>query len=496
MEQERNIHSSIIPRLQDILFAATLGTSFLLGPRMLSIDSDLGRHLALGNYMLSAHIVPTTDILSHTLPGAERPPYEWLTQVLFALAHRLAGLDGVILVVSLAIAITFSFVYRQAVKYSALPLTSLFLTIIALAASSLHWLPRPHVITFLFLAILLDRLEILQRGERVPIWQFPVLMLFWANMHGGFIFGFLVWLAYLAGWGWKKWFKTPDSNGATWRQLWKGFLLTGIASILTPDGWGNWKAVLQNTSPYILSQTVETMPPDINRAGMWPFFLLIFLSTVLLLAARKQAQANHIFLLGGLASMGLLMARNIPLFAIASVPVLSLWARESLNTGNKWLKLEERIIELQKPLRNAVWSVLFGLGFVLLVGSSLVAQRDALMHFDESVFPARAVDWLGNHPPSGRMFNEFNWGGYLLYRLWPAQRVFLDSQTDFYGEKLVREYEQVITASQGWESVLNRYEVTWVILPPKTRLSEALQNRPGWELVYKDETAIIARKLP
>lgn len=496
MEQERKIQNFLIPRLQDILFAATLGAAFLLGPRMLSIDSDLGRHLVLGSYMLNAHIVPTTDILSHTLIGTERPPYEWLTQVLFALAYRLAGLDGVILVVSLTIAITFSFVYRQAVKYSALPLTSLFLTIVALAASSLHWLPRPHVVTFLFLAVLLDRLETLQHGRCVPIWQFPVLMLFWANMHGGFIFGFLAWLAYLAGWGWEKRVKTSSPNDATRGQLWKGFLLAGIASVITPGGWGNWKAVLQNTSPYILSQTVETMPPNIHQAGMWPFFLLTFLSMILLLAARKQAQAGHIFLLAGLASMGLLMARNIPLFAIASVPVLSLWARESLNTGNKWLKLEERIIDLQKPLRNAVWSVLFGLGFVLFVGSSSVAQRDALMYFDEGVFPVRAVEWLEEHPPSGQMFNDFNWGGYLLYRLWPAQRVFLDSQTDFYGEKLVREYEQVITASQGWESVLNRYEVTWVILHPKTRLSDVLQNRPGWELVYKDETAIIARKLP
>jgi hypothetical protein len=94
------------------------------------------------------------------------------------------------------------------------------------------------------------------------------------------------------------------------------------------------------------------------------------------------------------------------------------------------------------------------------------------------------------------MFNEFNWGGYLLYRLWPDQKVFLDSQTDFYGEALLREYEQVITASKDWDKVLSKHEVSWVILSSQSRLNDTLRMDMDWKFLYEDQTAIIARKLP
>lgn len=496
MEQKNRALNLLLPRLQDILFVATLVASFLLGPRMFGIDSDLGRHLAIGEHILNTRTIPTEDIFSHTMTGTERPPYEWLTQVFFALAHRVAGLDGVALVVSLVIAVTFTFLYIQATKYSRLPITSLILTILAMSASSLHWLPRPHVMTFLFLALLLERLETLQRGADVPIWQFPLLMLLWVNLHGGFIFGFFVWLAYLAGWVWDKWIKKSDPDNTIWRQLLRGFLLAGIASTLTPGGLGSWRAVLNNRSRFILSQTVETMPPDMGQAGTWPFFLLVALSIVFLLMARKQAKTSHIFLLGGMAGLGFFMARNIPLFAIAAVPVLSIWAKEPLRTWNKWITFEERITELQKPIQGVFWPVLLGLGCITLIVGRQAVRKDALFHFDQRVFPTQAVEWLEEHPQSGKMFNEFNWGGYLLYRLWPYQRVFLDSQTDFYGEALMREYEQILTASEGWENILAFYDVSWTILSHDARLSGILQERADWEMIYEDETAIIMRKSP
>jgi hypothetical protein len=206
----------------------------------------------------------------------------------------------------------------------------------------------------------------------------------------------------------------------------------------------------------------------------------------------RQTKASHVFLLVGMAGLGFLMARNIPLFAIAAIPILSLWTKESLQAQNKWIKLEERIAELQKPLQGIFWPALLGLGFILLIGGRQVVQKDTLLHFDPSVFPVQAANWLEEHPQTGQMFNEFNWGGYLLYRLWPEQRVFLDSQTDFYGEALVRKYEQAITASAGWENVLSRYNVSWVILPQKARLISVLEKE-GWVTIYKDDTAVILK---
>ena len=92
------------------------------------------------------------------------------------------------------------------------------------------------------------------------------------------------------------------------------------------------------------------------------------------------------------------------------------------------------------------------------------------------------------------MFNYFPWGGYLLYRQWPGTLVFIDGQTDFYGEALTREYEQVITLNDNWQVVLERYQVSWALLPKSAALTKALTNNADWKVLYQDDTATILRR--
>ena len=89
------------------------------------------------------------------------------------------------------------------------------------------------------------------------------------------------------------------------------------------------------------------------------------------------------------------------------------------------------------------------------------------------------------------MFNEFDWGGYLLLHLWPAQQIFMDGHTHIYGEELTREYEQVVTLSAGWENILTKYNVEWVIMRVNAPLIDALTSSGNWPTAYQDETAII-----
>ncbi len=112
--------------------------------------------------------------------------------------------------------------------------------------------------------------------------------------------------------------------------------------------------------------------------------------------------------------------------------------------------------------------------------------------FDTHVFPVEAVDWLKDHPQNGHMLNDFNWGGYLLLETWPEYQIFMDGHTHIYGEALTREYEQLITTSQGWESVLEKYQIEWAILPSSSLLTKTLTSR-GWEVLYSDKTAIILK---
>jgi hypothetical protein len=116
--------------------------------------------------------------------------------------------------------------------------------------------------------------------------------------------------------------------------------------------------------------------------------------------------------------------------------------------------------------------------------------QQTVFHFNPRVFPVQAMNWLEAHPQDGRMLNEFNWGGYILYRSWPQQLVFLDSQSDFYGEAFMKKYEQIISARGDWASLLRNYQVDWVIIPPDLPLSKEL-TKQGWKTAYQDQTAVI-----
>lgn len=478
-----------LPRLHDLLFIALFAGCFALGARMLNTDSDLGRHLTLGGYILRSGHIPTQDILSYTRAGAARPPYEWLSQVLFAMAFRLLGLDGVVLLTAFVIAAAFSLVFLDAASRSGAPVFSLLLTAWAAAASSLHWITRPHVFSFLIFAVWVAMLDRVRRGERQPLWQFPLLMAVWANIHGGFVFGFLAFAAYLAGW--LAELRRPAAGGWTGRKL----LAVGVASLaasaVTPDLWHNWDAVLGNRSAYVLSRTAETMPLDPRLANTWGFLVLAALSGLLIALCIRRVAAAHVLLLAGLAATSFLMARNVPFFAIAAAPLCSAWLARSLSQVPPWAKVEEGFGNIDRSLQGFLWS---GLAVVLACGVLVYHRSQVQAGFysiDPARFPVDAANWLERHPPPAHMFNDFNWGGYLLLRTWPEQRVFVDSQSDFYGEAFIREYAAILDATPDWEAELAKYQVSWLIVPPAAPLAVEARRSPAWNVAYEDPVAII-----
>lgn len=485
------IRNALVPGLIDILFIVVFILALASGAQMLSIDSDLGRHLTIGNYILDHQIVPTRDLFSYTLSNQPRPPYEWLSQVLFALVNRLLGLDGTILFTAILIALIFSFLFKLASRRCGSPLIAFSVTLLAMGASSIHWLPRPHIFTFLFLAIWVENLEQLRKGGHVKLLTFFLLMLFWANLHGGFVFGILAWCAYSAGWLWTKWQNKADNQ--TGQKLLLAGLVSLTASVVTPGLWRNWEAVLNNRSSFILSRTAETMPPNLCALSVLPFTLLLILTVILFLANYKTFSASHFFLLAGLGGTSLLISRNIPLFAVACAPIVAELAKDSLTRCKIWTQIEKRFSGFSRQSAWHVFPILITSLTVLFFASQSFHRHRTVFQFDPQVFPVGAMNWLEVHPQSGRMFNEFNWGGYILYRAWPQQQVFLDSQSDFYGEPFMKDYEQVISARGDWKILLEKYEVTWAIIPPALPLAVELKTQ-GWQPIYEDETAIILLK--
>jgi hypothetical protein len=196
---------------------------------------------------------------------------------------------------------------------------------------------------------------------------------------------------------------------------------------------------------------------------------------------------HEAILFAGWTLMSLYSARNIPLFAIITAPYIGDAIQAVIEKIQLLQRVDQSNSRVETNLRGMLWPFLA----VVFLTYTLSTQPNSANQFDPNRFPVKAIDWLSANPQEGKMFNNFIWGGYLLYRKWPAQRVFIDGQTDFYGEALTREYTQVTTLAKGWESVLEKYDVSWVIVQSDRPLVKALQSELGWTVVYQDATATI-----
>ena len=89
------------------------------------------------------------------------------------------------------------------------------------------------------------------------------------------------------------------------------------------------------------------------------------------------------------------------------------------------------------------------------------------------------------------MYNLYHWGGYLIWRLYPEQRVFIDGRADVYGDAFIDEYLQVYQLRENWREPLDRYRVSLAIIDKGSPLSTVLNESPDWERRYVDEKAAI-----
>lgn len=496
-----------LPRLGDIFFIALFIAVLLLGRRMTNLDGDLPRHLLFGKLILVEHVIPATEPLIYPYENRDYVSHEWLSQVIFWAVYSVAGLPGLALLAAILLASTFFLIYNDLSKRLSLRLPVLFLVAWGAFAASLNWAIRPHLFSMLLLALWLTWADRLRRGEEISIWRFPALMVLWSNLHGVFIAGVLVLFAFAVGWTVDYFFfknlLQPQRNtkektifvplrDPSWligKRLWLALIFSITASILNPGGAGSWFSILGFVNnQYLMSRMAEANPPNFQLPELRTFFLLLVFSVFLLAVKPKSLSSGQGFLLAGFSAMSLMAFRNVHLYGVVAPFVLAETLTD-LRNAPLLGRLEATMAHVEGKITGKAYPILTALILGGLVVMSPISK--VLYVFEQETFPVNAVRWLESNPQSGRMFNDLNWGGYLALNLHP-QKTFVDSVADVTGE-VTMEYETVITMAAGWEKVLEKYRVGWVILPSDSTLARQLASQ-GWEELYHDPTTAILKK--
>jgi len=474
---------------------------------MINADGDLALHLNLGRYIRQFKAIPLSDVFSHTMTGEPVIQHEWLTTLMFSLAEKYFGLTGIIIICALVVATAFWLLYSHIRKNSQPLILTFLIVFLTMIISMTHWLARPHLVTFLLLTLWMIAIGQLRSGKFKYWWSLPLIMLAWVNLHGGYIVGFITWFIYGFGiiWDtfWGRISRAEDLPQNFWRYYLMGGISAFVVSLINPSGLLLWEKVIFHVgNRYLADFTVEFRSPNFHWTSLWPALLFIMLFIIALGYRSKRVESGLLFNAVAWLVMGLYSGRNIPLFAIIAAPLLVSSLNDvvieltpRLTLLEKIRDLDLRVQTIEKQLTGYTWP-LIGI-CIAIIGLVLGYRFDHGQQgyaFDPEVFPIEAVDWLIENPQEGQMFNLFQWGGYLEYRLWPEEKVFIDSKSDFYGEQFVRQYEKVINIDEGWEDVLDKYHVGWVILPGYLNTVQEIQEELKWEIVYQDRTAVILHK--
>lgn len=530
-----------LPGVADALFVLVLlGTVFVLQSKVLGVDGDIGWHIRLGLSTLGGQL-PRADFFSYTAAGRPLVGMEWLAEVCYAAAWRLAGLNGVVALAGVLIAGTSAGLF-VALRRRATPLLlALPLALLAIGLTSIHWVARPHLFSF---PLTLWWSEWLWRywrdGRCGRLWAFPVVMVLWVNLHGGFVSGLI-----LLGTGVAAAWLFPRARGkANPRALTATLVACLAATFANPWGWswiGYFAAYFAD--PLVTANTQELQSPDFHTlVGRLFLALLLLLAACWVLGRRERislasapadpaagmpaavepvtsapAVATSVvpggpeplaWMTAGIWTiLALFAVRAMPLWALMVTPILAEALTARLRDGAPLLaRLRllrwwapaaarfQRLDAIERLVGRGLWASLalvFTLTTVLAGGRLPFTDQTVLdVRFPATVFPVAAVSRLQRiGVPAGHLFNTVQWGGYLEYAL-PSTPVFIDSRADFYGARLLGDYLAIMAVGPQWQTLLDHYQVTWALLPANLALTQVLRLSAGWSCRSLDSSQV------
>ncbi len=454
-------------------------------------EGDLWWHIKAGELMALGRTIPATDVSSFTAYGY---PYffasSWLSDLLFYLLTIVGSLPMLVLCQAIVGAAIAGLLLLGGLERGAS-------APVAASLALLGWLilypfstARPQMFSFFFFALFFALLSGYRSGNRGRLWLLPVLMIIWCNLHGAWVMGLLL-LGASVGLGALEW--AVDRTGRRpLRPLIAWSVATALATLVNPTGLGIHKYLFTMGGSAISQMFVsEWQPPLLTQTFAWPFFASLALILVSLAYSKRRPALYDFGLMLVFLVLALRYLRMVPFFAIVATPLLAGWLAS----------LADIVPWAQRPSAASSKPTLNVLALLMLLLSAFLAVPQVRLSFmgdPETTLiannlPIGASNYLARQAqPGARLFNMPEWGGFLIWRLSPTAKVFVDGRIELYPLDVWRDYLQIAQTIDGWQDRLESYQVDYLVLD-RTRHEQliALAPESGWERVYQDSVAVI-----
>jgi hypothetical protein len=441
-----------------LLLPAALGSS-----QTIFNDGDVSWHIATGQWILQHHAIPRTDPFSFTWAGKPWVPIEWLAEVIYASAYKIAGYSGVGALVTAALMVLNGIVFFNAIRwtrYSLLVLVAMDLVLIPMMLARPHLLAWPIMAGWIWLMLWAR-----QHNRAPPIWS-ALIMTVWANLHGGFVFGLLI----AAAFGLEALIYSEDRPRAL--RQWLIFGIACAAAVcINANGVEGALHPLRFTQLQMLPM-IDEWKPSSPRVTPWFFGVLAF---VVLLIAWKRPRLDPIrgLLLAGFLAAAMFQARHQGMLAIVAAMLLP----ETFAHGVERDPGGDR--------RPAAMSALIG-GFCLVVVRMILPLTPP----ESDTNPWKLIASIPPELRSQPVLNDYSMGGPLILS---GIRTFIDGRGDMYGDPHVMSYARIHSGDkQEFANVVRQWGIRWAILPWRDkRMIAVITATPGWKRIRANKVGAV-----
>jgi hypothetical protein len=449
--------SSILPLfIAVLLIPAVLGSS-----KTIFNDGDVSWHIATGQWIIDHHAIPRVDPFSFTWAGKLWVPIEWLAEVFYASAYRLAGYSGVAALVTAALMALHAAVYLNAVRWLRLALLPVVLMDFAIIPMLLA---RPHVLTWPLLAVWLLLMMRAREMDRAPPIVAALLMSLWANLHGGFVFGLLV----TAVFGLEALVASVD-KGKVLRQWIPFGIACALAVFINGNGSEGVLHPLRFTQLQMLPLIDEWKPSSPGRTPF--FFAALALALGLMVWKRPRLPWTRWLLLAIVLGLALLQVRHQAMFAILAAMILpeGFAARGTAAPG------------IDRSMR-----------WIAAGGALLLVLVRGLMPLEPPDNESNPWNLIAAVPPELRsqpVLNGYSMGGPLILS---GIRPYIDGRGDMYGDTLVLGFSRITHGdAPAFAQAVERWKIRWAMLPNDDKALIALLEQSGWRKIHGDKVGVI-----
>ena len=450
-------------------------------------DTDIWLHLMTGRHTLETRALTVPDPFSYTssrispgYPAEARTRYfnlthEWLAQIGMYLTYAATGFPGLVLLRAVLLiafcALAGLMVWWRNHGF----LRSVAAAVAAGAVASNFQQSRPFLITFVFLAATMAVLE-----RRRWMWSLPAMFLVWANMHGGYFMGWVV-LGAFCGEALIQRLRGRPVEGE--RQLWLVTAASIATSAINPNGWRAVQIVLLYQGSTIQSSNLEW-----QRTAFWEpsaYSLVLFGSLIVMLWRRRETRIAHWLLWPVFALASILAVRNTIFMGLVGPVCLFGYLPAPKRAVPAWANYA------------AVLALIFAAALPLRAGKALQLHEAAWQ------LPTRAADFLAAHKVSSPLFNTYENGGYLVWRLWPMQKDFIDPRG--LSEEAFADYQHIIGYAPDVERLLDKYGIQVIVVDGFDRFTGQVRglalalsdpSQRTWKLMQADEKGLLFMREP